>query len=63
MVRGLQGGRAHATHMGRCGMAMGVGGWTVEGVVNRVLHTLHTLHTFFREKGRESLNFFFFLLL
>ena len=49
--------------MGRCGMAMGVGGWTVEGVVNRVLHTLHTLHTFFREKGRESLNFFFFLRL
>ena len=43
----------HATPMDRCGMVMGVGGWTVEGVVSSVLHTLHTLHTFFREKGRE----------
>ena len=59
VVRGLQGGHAHATPMDRCGMAMGAGRVDGGGGVNRVLHTLHTLHTFFREKGREDLNLFF----
>ena len=57
----MQGGRRERTRGPR---PQGGGGCNLRGegggVVTRVLQGLHTLHTFFREKGREVSQVFFF---